>query len=85
MVTDNSGTYINLEAVPVVIDNVAKQVVNLVIKQDGNEVKLRLHDDEFGFTPLDFFNDFIDALYKDKNEAFETSYRIISSSKEIDN
>ena len=84
MITDNEGTTINLEKVPVVIDNIAKQVVNLVIKQDGNEVRLRLQDNYiYGFNALEFFNDFVDALYKEKDEFFGYSYSIeaINSSK----
>lgn len=81
MITDNEGTIINLEAVPVVIDNIAKQVVNLVIKQDGNEVRLRLQDNNiYSFNALEFFNDFVDALYKEDGQFFGCSYQVINSS-----
>lgn len=76
MITYNEGTTISLENIPVTVNNVTTQVVNLVIKQDGNEVRLRLNDSGFGFAPLDFFNDFIDALYKEKVQSFGCSYTI---------
>lgn len=82
MITDNEGTTINLEAMPVVIDNIAKQIVNLVIKQDGNEVRLRLQDNNiYSFNALEFFNDFVDALYKEEGQSFGCSYQAINSSK----
>lgn len=76
MITYNEGTTISLENIPVIVNGMTIQVVNLVIKQDGNEVRLRLNDGGFGFTPLDFFNDFIDALYKEKVQSFDCSYSI---------
>lgn len=83
MITDNEGTTINLEKVPVIIDGICKQIVNLVIKQDGNEVRLRLKDNStYGFDALEFFNDFVDVLYKEENQSFSSNYSIEASSTE---
>ena len=85
MITDNAGTDISLTNIPVTINETTKQIVCLVIKQDGNEVKIRLNDSGFGFTPLEFFNEFIDAVYKEDGEAFTTSYSISANHIEKDN
>jgi len=77
MITYNEGTTINIEAIPVIVNGVKIQVVNLVIKQDGNEVRLRLRDnDTYGFDASEFFIDFVNALYKEDTQSFSNSYSI---------